>query len=77
MISQALQTKKGAWLTRSLFSELPRGLCPWQDVQGTHYAPSAPLPQAAFSGAVVLHWGDAPHRGHLSELGGMVWHLVM
>lgn len=37
MTSQALQTKEGAWLSRSLFSELPRDLCPWLDVQGTHY----------------------------------------
>lgn len=42
MTSQALQTKQGAWLTRSLFSELPRDHGPWQDAQGTHYCSLSP-----------------------------------
>lgn len=50
MTSQALQTKKRASLSRSLFSELLLGLCPWQDVQGASPAPSAPLPRAALMG---------------------------
>ena len=60
MTSQALQTKEGAWLTRSLVSELPRDRYPWQDVQGTDYCSFSPsstqfsLGQWFSTGAICL-----------------------
>lgn len=66
MTSQALQTKEGAWLSRSLFSELPRDLCPWLDVQGTHYCSLSPSSADSFLWARFASQGSS----------GNVWRLL-
>ena len=55
--SQALQTKEGAQLTRSLFYEPPGAAVLGRMFRAHPTAPSAPLLQAAFPGAAVLKWG--------------------
>lgn len=64
MTSQALQTKEGARLTRSLFSELS-GASVLGRMAGAHVTllPQPLFLRAAFSGAVVLNWGALPRRG--------------
>lgn len=69
MTSQAPQIKEGAQPTRQLLFELRRGLCSGQDVGAQAVPPSAPLWQAAFSGAVVLSWANFASQGHLAKSG--------